>query len=214
MQTFERKLLPGRVVIDDAGITRHDLLSHTHLPWSAIRRYHLALEIAPVNNLFTQMIGVGDVLLLLDLARGLVGDRDYKLALALDGADGSHLELDSGFRHAAAGIADILTRLHATQLAAAGDAIELGPLALSAGSISSAGKTIAREDVESVELFDDTPISLRVMARGKAFPFAKAPTAEIPNVLVALAVAQRLGYRVRGLALLEALVIRRPPASR
>jgi hypothetical protein len=40
------------------------------------------------------------------------------------------------------------------------------------------------------------------MARGKAFPYASARLADIPNLVAALDLARALGYRVRGRELL------------
>ena len=56
-----------------------------------------------------------------------------------------------------------------------------------------------------MEVFDSSPMSLRVTARGKVLPYGKASTTKIPNIGAALDLATSLGYRVRGRNVFAAL---------
>lgn len=74
-----------------------------------------------------------------------------------------------------------------------------GPLALAHHGIQWGDRPVLpREAVESVEPSNQSPVTLRVMARVKAWPYGQGGTAKIPNLLAALEVAETLGYPVRG----------------
>lgn len=64
---------------------------------------------------------------------------------------------------------------------------------------------LPHDAVECVELFNSSPVRLRVMARGKVWPYGQANTADLPNLVAALELAEALGYRVRGRELFKSL---------
>ena len=49
---------------------------------------------------------------------------------------------------------------------------------------------LARDHVARVELFNSSPVSLRVMARDKVWPYGSARTADIPNIAAALEITE------------------------
>jgi hypothetical protein len=61
--------------------------------------------------------------------------------------------------------------------------------------------------VESVELFNSSPVRLRVMAKRKVWPYGQAELADIPNVAAALELAERQRYPVYGRELLARLAL-------
>jgi hypothetical protein len=211
-----RGLWPGRIVIDDAGVTREGVREHVHLAWDAIDRYRLAIELVakdPQRAMIEPRIAGLHVLE--EIVRGTEDERLYRLGLELE-AGASRLAIDGHFHDDTLGIAHVLHRLHPPALARARAAgtIVAGPIAVTATAVRWEGLApLARADVEAIELFDDVPVTLRVLARGKVWAYAKARTADIPNVLAVLALAGELGYRIRGLELLESLTVA-PPVAR
>ncbi|MBS1120286.1 MAG: hypothetical protein H6Q90_2514 [Deltaproteobacteria bacterium] len=194
----------GRVIIDDHGVSRRGLV-HTHaLAWLEIRDYRLTIEFhgqAP-DALYLADDLLGAVLFARDVAAASRGESRIRLAIELVGRD-DRVEFGAlRFRHANEAIAKIVEQVHPRLLAAARaelaeqGVVHFGPLALARDAITWSGRSpLPRDEVESVELFDTSPACLRVMAHGKALPYGKAPTAEIPNLGAALELAAELGYR-------------------
>ncbi len=83
-----------------------------------------------------------------------------------------------------------------------------GPLAIRADELSwGAHPPLPRAAIERLELFNRSPVRLRITAKGKVFPYGQAPTARIPNLCGALDLAAALGYPVAGRELLAAISI-------
>ena len=83
---------------------------------------------------------------------------------------------------------------------------QFGPLTIGEHAIRWGDKpALARAAVESVELFNSSPVRLRVMARRKVWPYGQAELADIPNLAAALELAEQQGYPVRGRELLASL---------
>jgi hypothetical protein len=200
----------GSIVIDDRGVTRQGPTHGDTIGWDEIRDYRLTIEVQPLNDLLTNGVPVlGELLMLADVVRGYRGESNVKLGIDLHGP-GKHVGFNWRFVDVELGIAHVLQRIGKRlvdqareQLAATGVA-QFGPIELLSDEVRWGKKVIERDAVESIELFDSSPAELRVMARGKALPYAHAPTAEIPNLCGLLQIASGLGYRVKGAGLLEA----------
>lgn len=207
----------GRVVIDDRGVERHAPLSKNALSWDEIRDYRLTVEL--VGEWPALVYQVTDLAQLIDLVNGYRGKHTCQLGIELIGASDT-VEFNWRFRDVELAIARILERIRGRTLADARSTLQatgkasFGPLGLTADAVHWDGhEPLPRADVEAVELFNNSPIDLRVMAHGKAWPHARAQTKDIPNLLAALEIAASLGYRVRGRELLEALIVAPPAAT-
>jgi hypothetical protein len=126
-------------------------------------------------------------------------NREYLLGLELHGLDG-YVALDWRFRDCHLAIDDILTRIHQRLLDRARSElhramlVRFGKLAIGAGSITWHDKPLSHPNVASIELVDESPVVLRVIARDHPRPFERTSIFEIPNVGVALQLARELGY--------------------
>ena len=179
-----------RVTIDERGVTARGWLRRRALAWDDIRDYRLAIELhgAPASLLHGYGL-IGAYLIAEDVARGARGDSHVRVRLALRGAR-TRLALDD-----AGAIARVLARIAAP--AAAATRARFGPLAIEADAVRWGDRPpLPRAEVERIELFNATRVRLRVMARGKVWPYGSARTAAIPDLLGALARAEALGYPV------------------
>jgi hypothetical protein len=193
------------VRVDDRGVTRHSLIRTHSLAWDEIRDYRLTIEMRGAKLEVLYLVDwLNLALIARDVRRGIHGEHRFRLGIELLG-DSERVAFNWRFRAVPMAIAQILERIfpplaaraHA-QLAAGGIA-RFGPLALAEHGIQWGDRPpLPREAVESVELFNSSPVRLRVMAHDKAWPYGQAETADIPNIAAALEIAERLGYRVRG----------------
>jgi hypothetical protein len=205
----------GRVIVDDRGVTRRGLFRTRSLAWDDIRDYRLTIQLrglAP-DALYVLDSGLADVLWLTDAIRAAQGQSRVAFGIELHGDGGRRLEFNwRRFRGTTLAIAAILARI-AERLAAPARAelaahgtVRFGPLQLARHGVQwGDDPPLAREAIESIELFDTSPVRLRVMARGKVWPYGQAPTRRIPNLTAALELAESLAYRVRGRELFAAL---------
>jgi hypothetical protein len=204
----------GRVVVDDTGVTRHGLWSSRSIGWNEILDYRLTVEMRGAR--FEALYLVDNLNLLLiasDVVRGYRGKHRFRFGIRLVGVAGE-LAFNWRFKGVALAIAQIVRRIHpllARQARAAFEASgvgRFGMLALADDGIQWAGRPVLpRDEVECVELFNSSPVQLRVMAKHRAWPYGRAPLAEIPNLAAALGLAGALGYTVRGRELIAALAI-------
>ncbi len=205
----------GRVIVDDWGVTRRTVLGEHALAWNDIRDYRIAVEIRGARIEILYLVDwINAFLIAKDIRNGYRGDHALRFAIGLYGANGARVAFDWRFRGVASAIAQIYRhigeRLAADaqrRLAATGVA-RFGPLALAAHGIQWGDDAwLPAGAVESVGLFNSSPLALRVMARGKAWPYGQARTAKIPNIGAALAIAAQLGYPVIGRELFARLAI-------
>jgi phage tail protein X len=195
----------GRVVIDDTGVTRHFALSKASIAWDEISDYRLTIEIRGARLEVLYLVRWIDMLLMAnDIRNGYRGDHRFRFGIVLLG-ERSRVAFNWRFRGVEIAIAQILRRIHARLAApvratfAQHGIARFGPLTIGAHAIRWDDKpALARNAVESVELFNGSPIRLRVMARRKTWPYGQAELADIPNVAAALELAEQQGYRVRG----------------
>jgi hypothetical protein len=208
----------GRVVVDEVGVTRHYALSAASIAWDDIRDYRLTVEIRGARLEVLYLVRWLDMVLMAnDVRRGYRGDHRFRFGIELRG-EHARVAFNWRFRGAEIAIARILRRIH-PRLAApvhAGFArhriAQFGPLTIGEHAIRWGDKAaLPRARVESVELFNASPIRLRVMAERKAWPYGQAELADIPNVVAALELAEQQGYPVRGRELLARLAVGAPP---
>lgn len=208
----------GKVYVDDRGVTRTTLLGRQEVAWGEIEDYRLTVELASQvpdalylfgDELTTTVAHVGDAI------QAYRGEHRFKLGIELTGSANRTVEFDWRFENVERAIAAVLDRVHDRLLAAARRVFDVtrvvtfGPLTLSDDGVRWNGAELARRDVQSIELFNSSPVSLRVSARNRIWPHGAAPTAEIPNLLAALMIARELGYPVRGINLLRAVATAR-----
>ncbi|HEU4733238.1 MAG TPA: hypothetical protein VFT22_35340 [Kofleriaceae bacterium] len=204
----------GRVVVDDTGVTRHGLVSSQSIAWGDILDYRLTIEMRGSRIEVLYLVDhLNLVLIASDVLRGYRGAHRFRFGIRMLGATGE-LAFNWRFRGVAIAIAQIVRRVdpllsrQARAAFAATGVGRFGPLALGDRGIRWADRPLLpRDDVESVELFNSSPVQLRVMARRKAWPYGRAPLAEIPNLAAALRLARALGYPVRGTELVAPLAI-------
>lgn len=208
----------GRVLIDDHGVTRHSLIRTHALAWDEIRDYRLKIEMRGAKLEVLYLVDwLNLVLIARDVRTGLHGDHRFRLGIELLG-ESQRVAFNWRFRAVPMAIAQILERICAPLLVRArahlraDGLVRFGPLALAEHGIQWGSRPpLPRDQVESVELFNSSPVRLRVMEHDKAWPYGQAPTAEIPNISAALEIAKTLGYRVRGRELFRAFAAVEPP---
>lgn len=165
--------------------------------------YRLTIKVkSPLAHQVAHLIGIGEVTQVRGFLDGLGGESPLEFILEHDGK-----KLREPVE-----IARTLTSLHAAtlrtlreELARTGR-VTAGPLQLGRTELMwKRDEPLTLAEVEAIELFDNSPIQLRVMKHGKVWPYGKADTDNIPNVVEVLRIAHELGYPVKGLALLDAL---------
>jgi hypothetical protein len=201
----------GRVVLDERGVERRGLFRTNALAWNELREYRLAIELRGAGPDLAYRTPLGLVLEARDLLRGLAGSSTQRARIELyDVAGRRRIVFGWRFRDAALGIGEILARIAEPALASAH--AELGRVgAASFGTLVIAEREVTlgrraplpRERVESIELFDDSPVVVRVMAYGKRWPYSTTALRDVTNVATALVIARELGYTVRGARLLD-----------
>jgi len=204
----------GRVVVDDTGVTRHRLRSSLSIAWDEILDYRLTVEIRGSRLEVLYLVDYLNLLLITnDVRKGYRGDHRFRCGIRLLGV-AKQVAFNWRFRGVELAIAQIIRRVHPALAGKARAAFELtgvgrfGPLAISDHGIQWGEKpALARDEVESVELFNSSPVELRVMAKRRAWPYGRAPMAEIPNIAAALELSRALGYLVRGRELVAKLAI-------
>ena len=206
----------GRLIVDDTGVTRRFALSAASIAWDEIRDYRLKIEIRGARLEVLYLVRWVDVLLMAnDVRHGYRGDHRFRFGMVLLG-EHKRVAFNWRFRGVAIAIAQVLERVHPrlalpvqTGFARHGIA-QFGPLTIGEHAVRwDAKPALARAAVESVELFNSSPVRLRVMARRKVWPYGQAELADIPNVAAALELAEQQGYPVRGRELLGSLGARR-----
>lgn len=199
----------GRLIVDDRGITRERLVRTSFLAWDEIRDYRLTIEYRGAGVEVLYLVDWLNLALIgRDIVRGARGEHRLRLGLEVIG-DSERVFFNWRYRGVAMAIARVLQRVagplsEALQRTAGPSGIvRSGPLTLSEHGVQWKSKEpLAQGSVESIELFDSSPVKLRVMARGKAWPYAQAMLADIPNLIGVLDVAERRGYRVKGRGLI------------
>ncbi|HEX8115430.1 MAG TPA: hypothetical protein VF516_47210 [Kofleriaceae bacterium] len=204
----------GRLIVDDTGVTRRFALSTASIAWDEIRDYRLKIEIRGARLEVLYLVRWIDMLLMAnDVRSGYRGDHRFRFGMVLLG-EHKRVAFNWRFRGVAIAIAQILKRIHPrlalpvqTEFARHGIA-QFGPLTIGEHAIRWGDKpALARAAVESIELFNSSPVRLRVMAKRKVWPYGQAELADIPNVAAALELAERQRYLVRGRELLARLAL-------
>lgn len=189
----------SRLIVDDEGVTFAGLVRQRRITFADVRGYRLT-QTSKSNAVHTLVQG-----------NQLVPKSYTTCSIELLGQNG---KLDTGlrFNHLERAIGRILARVHERLTTAARDELakagvaRFGQLALArTGILWRDGVTIGPDAVEAVEVFDAWTTQFRVMKSGQAYPYVSASLDKIPNLLSALVIARELGYRVRGLELLDAV---------
>jgi len=204
----------GRVTVDDTGVTRQRALSVESIAWDQIRDYRLTVEIRGARLEVLYLVHWIDVLLMAnDVHNGYRGQHRMRFGIELRG-ETQRVAFNWRFKGVELAIAQILQRVHPS-LAAPVHALfartgiaKFGDLTIGEHAIRWADKpALLRGAVESVELFNSSPLRLRVMAKRKVWPYGQAALADIPNIVTALELADQQGYPVRGRELLSRLAL-------
>ena len=215
--------------LDEQSLTRRGWFGDTRVPWDEIRDYRLAIDLMPRvepgfqilpgpptagsrESTFALISTIVHALRDKDdaewrrVGRVTVWLRTERVALSL-----RRTGLDIAL------ISEIVSRVHQRLAAAARktlDAtgtVQFGPLALTSHTIQWKHKpSIARKQVEAIELFDTSAVRFRVMKLDKVWPYGASPLRAVPNPLVALELARWLDYPVRGLEMLDWVLYANP----
>jgi len=207
----------GRVVVDDTGVTRSFALSAASIAWDEIRDYRLTIEIRGSRLEVLYLFRWIDMALMAnDVRNGYRGDHRFRFGIVLLG-DEKKVAFNWRFRGAELAIARILRRVHPVLAEpvhadfARHHIARIGPLTVGDHAIRWGDQPpLPRTRVESIEIFNSSPLRLRVMARDKVWPYGQAKLGDIPNVLAALELAEQQGYPVRGRELLARLAVGSP----
>lgn len=205
----------GRVIVDDAGVTRRGLFRTRRIGWNDISEY--ALEIIPTADPYDPYrygeTPIGE----LAYARDVVQGKHHVYLVSVELRGGAQpVAFGWRFKDAHVAIHEIVERVHDRLAERAREQFErvklaaFGPLGITADSIGWGATSLPRDRVEALEVFDARPLELRVMERDRARPFAHASTRGVPNLFVALALARELGYPTRGAALVREAFARPP----
>jgi hypothetical protein len=208
-----RGLFSVPVRIDEGGVTREGRWRRSTLAWNEIDDYRLDVtHVGGSPGVFYLVDVIGAFLMARDAHDAMRGH--HRLRFGLEVRSGRrrlrfdwrrHHDVGEGIRQVLARIAGRLAARAEAELAARGQ-VRFGRLALAARALQWGDREpLPPGAVESVELFDSSPVTLRVMKRGKVLPYGRAPTREIPNLLALLDIAAALGYPVGGRELLAPL---------
>jgi hypothetical protein len=190
----------GKLIIDETGIARKRMFGTQRIEWSDVREYWLRIE--PANSIS----GWGVLERILDALDRWTpyGPTPPRHRLELVG-EFEKLVIDSSFANVELAIDEAMRRIGPRLLADARRELDrtrvvtFGDFGVRAEALQWQGREpIARDAVEALEIIDNTPLQVFVQQRGKARAYAHIPLQRIPNVLVALELAEQLGYRVRG----------------
>jgi hypothetical protein len=202
--------------IDENGVSGTIWLRNHQIAWDAIREYRVRI-VTGANTKPGSWSALKRTIALTsaayrheDAPLSVVFD-DMQLTLRVTGDDvtlgGGGFGLD-GLSQSNA----VLPRLHRRLGAAAVAALEhepiarFGSLAISERGISWADRPpVPREDVEGIELFTSSDVSLHVTRLNGTLPYCNARLDNVPNIGSVFEVARAFGYTVRGGALLEAI---------
>ena len=204
----------GRMVIDDTGVTRHRARSSESIGWDEIRDYRLTVEIRGARlEVLYLFHWIELVLMANDVHNGYRGQHRMRFGIELLG-DTKRVAFNWRFKGVELAVAQILQRIHPRlsrpvhALFARTGIAKFGDLTIGEHAIRWADKPVLlRSAVESVELFNSSPLRLRVMAKRKIWPYGQAVLADVPNVVTALELAAEQGYPVRGRELLARLAL-------
>jgi hypothetical protein len=200
----------GRVIIDDTGVTRHRALSTQSIGWDEIRDYRLTIEIRGARLEVLYLVHLIPVLLMAnDVRNGYRGAHRFRAGIELLGDD-KRVAFNWRFKGVELAIAQVLQRIHPALARPVHDGFartgiaRFGDLTIGEHAIRWGDKPLLlRGAVERIELFNSSPIRLRVLAKRKAWPYGQAELSDIPNLGTALELATRQGYPVGGLELLS-----------
>ena len=204
----------GSLVVDDTGVTRHFALSAASIAWDEVRDYRLKIEIRGARFEVLYLVRWIDMLLMAnDVRNGYRGDHRFRFGIVLLG-EHKRVAFNWRFRGVEIAIAEVLKRIHPrlalpVQIGFARHGIaQFGLLTIGEHAIRWGDKpALPRAAVESVELFNSSPVRLRVMAKRKIWPYGQGELADIPNVAAALELAAQQRYPVRGRELLARLAL-------
>jgi hypothetical protein len=198
-------LWPGKITLDDVGLQHRGLVRTTAIPWDEIHEYALSLELGPAHPDALSLLDVFGEIFVTDVLEGLRGRSAVHASIVVRG-DGKQIALTRWYRDAARGTTEILRRVQPRlldiALAQLGDSgrVDFDRLHIGRDKIArDAQPPVPADQVESVGLFDSSPLTFRIMQRGRALPYVAEPLDRIPNALVALRIAREAGYRVVGL---------------
>jgi len=202
----------GKLVVDDAGITRHRMIRTQRLAWDDIVGYRLGVVIENATGAWGRAFG-WDFSAVEDFIAALRGKRTaLRLSCELLSRQ-TRLMVNWRFATVELAIAEVMRRVGPRLLEGSLRELEqsgiarFGDLVVGKRGVQWRKRaSLAFEAVEDLAIIDSTPVQLVVHRRGHAFAYARFNTGDIPNVLVALDVAERLGYRVTGREVLDTVV--------
>lgn len=204
----------GRLRLDATGVTRTGFFRTRTMAWRDVVSYRLGIRLTgspwDISYLLPVTQQIADIR---DFQRALVGDSRVRATIELVDAGRQTLSFGWPFRHHVRAIAHVLERLHEptlerarAQLARVGAATFEG-LVLSPTEVTlGAAAPLARERVEAIELFDNSPVELRILVPAKVWPYARIRLDAIADLGAALTLATELGYPIRGRALFDAFM--------
>jgi hypothetical protein len=203
----------GKLIVDEHGITRTKLFGRETILWEDVRDYRVKVEFRARDANVLWNNPITDVKNVVEAFRGN-SKRRYGMTLF---GESTRVAFNWRFRDVGLAIAfaieQIDTRITnvSRALLERGGEIRFGKLRLAAGGILVGSAFLGASQVEAIELFDASSLELRVMRKGKVWPVATMKFHTVPNPYSALAIAEELGYVVKGRELLPRFA---PPIAR
>jgi len=203
----------GKLIVDERGITRKKLFGRETILWDDVRDYRVKVEFRARDPNMLWNNPITDVKNAVEAFRGN-SRRRYGMTLF---GETSRVAFNWRFRDVGLAITFAIEQID-TRITNASRALleqfgelRFGKLRLAAGGILVGSAFLEAAEVEAIELFDANTLELRVMRKGKIWPLAKMQFHTVPNPYTLLAIAEELGYAIKGRELLPRLA---PPEAR
>jgi len=203
----------GKLIVDERGITRTKLFGRETILWDDVRDYRVKVEFRARDPNVLWNNPITDVK---NVVAAFRGNSKRRYGMTLFG-ESSRVAFNWRFRDVELAIAfaieQVDTRITRASRAILeqGGEIRFGKLRLAAAGLLLGGAYLSATQVEAIELFDASSLELRVMRKGKVWPLATMKFHTVPNPYSALAIAEELGYVIKGRELLPRFA---PPEAR
>jgi hypothetical protein len=203
----------GKLIVDERGVTRTKLFGRETILWDDVRDYRVKVEFRAHDPNVLLNNPITDVKNVVEAFRGN-SKRRYGMSLF---GESSRVAFNWRFRDVALAITFAIEQIDARitnasrALLEQGGEIRFGKLRLAAAGLLVGGAYLSSTQVEAIELFDASSLELRVMRKGKVWPLATMKFHTVPNPYSALAIAEELGYVIKGRELLPRFA---PPEAR
>jgi Bacterial PH domain len=194
----------GRLIVDEAGVTRKRMFRTQRIAWDDILGYRLGAKLMNATGEAGLVFG-GDIAHFIDFWHALRGRRTpIRFSCELIGAQ-QRVMVNWRFANVELAIEEIMKRVGPRLLAssraelARDNIAHFGALTIAKHGVQwKSREPLAFAAVEKLEIVNRSPVEIYVRQRDRAWPYAHFAMDDIPNALAMLELADELGYRVGG----------------